>query len=134
MNTCTEERGGIAVSAFRCVAHAEIPAIGVVKDQCTDACFCIHHESVRQLPANLFRLEQLPEPRLILQIRARRIAKTVPFALVLRSEPLRHGYLWRVRESPVFAYAPVQPLRAGFRRLNPQRLQSMGFEIVAVLL
>src|SRR6266480_961101 len=59
--------------------HREIRAIRVVKDDCADARFRIHHKTFRQLNSNFFRSQQFPDPSLILKIGTRRITKAVAF-------------------------------------------------------
>ena len=49
----------------------------MMENQRADARFRIHHESFRQLNANFFRLQQLPESYLIFEIRTGRVAKAV---------------------------------------------------------
>ena len=47
------------------------------------------------------------------------------------SSPLEPG---RIREAPILAYAPMQPLGAALGRLDRQRLQSVRLQILALLL
>src|ERR1700756_1422867 len=101
-------------SGFAVFANAEIRAVRVMQHQRAHARFRIHHEALRKLHADFFRLQELPKPRLILEMGARWIAKAVALPAVARSEPFRHGHLWRVRESPILANPPVQPFRRSF--------------------
>ena len=106
----------------------------MVKCQRAHACLRVHHESLGQFHADFFRPQQLPNACLVLQVRTRRIPKTVALAAVPRGEPLCHGHLGGIGETPVLADPPVQPFRTGFRRLNRQRLQAVRLEVVAILL
>src|SRR5206468_138252 len=96
------------------VAYGKIGAIGMMEDQRTDAGFRIHHESFRELHANFFRLQELPDSGLIFQVGARRITETVALAAVAGSEALCHGHPGRIGEAPVLTDAAVQPFGAGF--------------------
>src|SRR5229473_7352373 len=89
------------------ISHRKIRAIGMMEDKRAHARLWIHHEAFRELNADLFRLQQFPESRLIFQIRACRISKAVAFPTVARSKSLRHGQLRRIGESPILANAPV---------------------------
>src|SRR5439155_17656672 len=82
--------------AFWSIPDGDIRAIRVLKYNCTDACFRVHHAAVGQLHADFFWLQSSPNPCLILEIRPRRIAEAVTLSTVARSESLRHGHLRRI--------------------------------------
>src|SRR6516165_3948606 len=105
----------------------------MVKDKRAHTGFRIHHEAFSKLHANLLRPEQFPDAGLIFQFRAGGIAETVTLSAIARSKSLRHGHFRWIGKAPVLAYAAVEPLRARFRRFNGQGLESVRFEIVAVL-
>src|ERR1700738_3554957 len=113
------------LSTISTFPYPKIGAIRVMKHDCAYARFRIHHEALGQLDANLFRAQQFPERRLILQVRASRISKAVTLSAVSRSKPLRHCQVRSIWESPVFADSPVQPFGARFRAFNRQGLQSV---------
>src|SRR6266849_3710975 len=62
----------------------------MVKDQCAYARFWIHHHAFGELYPDGFGVQQLPEPGLIVQVRASRIAKAVALPAIPRYEPLGH--------------------------------------------
>ena len=85
----------------------------------------IMNPSVNSTPISSGR-SKLQIPAWYSQFRACRIAKAEALPAIVRREPLRHGHLRRIRKSPILSNLPsVQPLRAAFRCLNRQRLQSM---------
>jgi hypothetical protein len=104
--------------------HRKVRIIRLMKHQCADAGFGIHHHPFGELHANIFRFQKPPDPGLVLKVRARRITETVALAAVARSKPLSDGQFGWVGETPVLTNPLVQPLCAGLRRFNRQRLQS----------
>ena len=85
----------------------------MVEYQRADAGFGFHHHALGEVHAGLFRPQQLEEALLIVQVGTRRVAKAVALAVILRGEAIVHGHRGRVGEAPIFADAPVQPLRRG---------------------
>src|SRR6202007_2171897 len=79
-------------------------------------------------------LEQLPEAGLVFEVGAGGVAEAVTLAAIARSETLGHGELGRIGEAPIFADAAVQPFGAGFGGFDGERLEAVGFEVVAVVL
>jgi hypothetical protein len=71
--------------------HRKVRIIRLMKHQCADAGFGIHHHPFGELHANIFRFQKLPDPGLVLKVRARRITETVALAAVARSKPLSDG-------------------------------------------
>src|SRR5258708_13842905 len=80
-------------------AHREIDTVRMMENQRAHAGFRIHHDTLGQLHADLFRLEELPDRDLVFQIGARGVAKAVPLAAVARSKSLRHSQLLLIREA-----------------------------------
>src|ERR1700734_3111543 len=78
------------------VADREIRAIRMLEHERTDTGLRIHHESLGQLDANFFGPQQLPNRSLIVEVRARRITKTVALAPIARSKSLRHRHFRRI--------------------------------------
>ena len=115
------------------IPNGEVGAIRMLKHKRTHAGLRIHHEALRQLHADLFRPQQLPNSRLIFQIRARRIAKAVSLPAVARSKSLRHGHFRRIGEALIFADTPVQPFVAGFGCFNCQGLQAVRLAVIALV-
>src|SRR6266567_4071855 len=107
------------------VRRREIRAIGMLKNQRTHARFRLHHHAFRKFHADFFRTQQLPDPLLVVEIRARRIAEAVALAAVPRREAFLHGHAGRIGNAPVFADAAMQPFGAAFGRLDGQRLESV---------
>ena len=105
----------------------------MVKDERADTSFGVHHESLSQLDPNILGPQQLPEFRLILQIRACGVPKAIAFPVIARREPVLHRGRRRVGEAPIFTNPAMQPLRASFCGLNGQRLQAVRLQIFAVL-
>jgi hypothetical protein len=58
----------------------------MMEDQAADARFRIHHHPVGQLHADLLGLQQLEDPALIVEVRARRIPEAVALAAIARRE------------------------------------------------
>ena len=114
------------------VTRAKIRAVRVMKNECRNAGLRVHHKSLCQLNADIFGLKKFPNPRLILQRRAGGVAEAVAFALVTGLEPVDHGRLGGIGETPVLANPPVQPFGAGFGGLDGQRLQGVRFEVFAL--
>src|SRR5258708_26616751 len=98
--------------SVRALSHTEIRAIRVMKRQRAHARFRVHHETFRELHADLFRPQTLPDSRLIFQVRASRIPKAVSLPALARGDSFRHRHLRRVWEAPILADSPVQPFRA----------------------
>src|SRR6185437_2395828 len=120
--------------ARRLIADRKIAAVGVVEDQRRSRSLGLHHHPVGQGHSDLLRLQQLPDSGLIFDPRACRVPEGIPLAAVSRGEALLHGHLRRIRESPIFADAAVQPLRRGLRRLQRQHLQTVRVDVPPLLL
>src|SRR6266852_5953620 len=86
----------------------------MVKHQRADTGLGIHHHAFGELHANLPRLEQLPETRLVVEVRAGGIAEAVALPAVARGEAILHRQLGRVGEAPLLANAAMQPFGAPF--------------------
>src|SRR5579862_453757 len=62
---------------FRDFARSEVSAVRVMEDQRAHAGLRFHHHAFREMDADIIWPEQLPNPLLIIQIGARRIAEAV---------------------------------------------------------
>src|SRR5580658_1100007 len=101
----------------------------MMEHQRADARLWIHHHSFGQMHADFLGAQKHPYPSLVLKIWASRITEAISFAAVARSKPVRHANRRRIGETPILAYAPVQPFGASFRRLNRQCLQAVRVKI-----
>ena len=117
-------------AARRLLAHGKIGAVGMMEHKRADAGLGIHHHSFRQIHADFLRPQQHPEARLVFEIRACGIAKTVALAAIARGEAVGHGHRWRIRETPIFADAAMQPFGAGLGGFERQCLQTVRKKIV----
>src|SRR5215472_13905273 len=68
--------------AFISISHTEICAVRMLEHERAHAGLRIHHESFGELHANLFGPQNLPDARLILQVRAGRIPEAVTLAAI----------------------------------------------------
>src|SRR5579885_3339140 len=105
-----------------------------MEDQSADARFRFHHHAFRELNTDLFRVDQLPDALLVVEVGAGRVTEAVALAAIAGSEALLHGHRGRVGKAPVFANAAMQPFRAAFGGFDSERLQPMGEEVFAALL
>src|SRR6185369_376293 len=112
----------------------EVPRLRVVQDERRDRRLGIHHESLRQLDADLPSIEELEQGCLVRQFRAGRVAEAVALAAVAPLEAVDHRRLGRIREAPLLAQLPVQPLRRGLRGLDRERLERVAQQILAGVL
>src|SRR5882724_12870830 len=71
---------------LRVVTHTKVSAVRMLKRKRAYTRFRIHHEPYRQLHADIFRLQQFPEPSLVLKVRTCRIAEAISLATVARRE------------------------------------------------
>src|SRR5262249_51271177 len=105
-----------------------------MEDERGDGGLGIHHESLRQLDADLAAVEQAEQRRLVRELRTRGIAEAVPLPAVPRLKAVGHRDLRRIRESPGGAKLRVQPLRRGLRGLDGKSLERVAEQILAVVL
>src|SRR5262249_25717510 len=92
---------------FCTIQNTEVRAVWMNECERADAGFRIHHESFRKLNAYLFRPQKLPDGSLVLKFRTGGGPKAVPFPAIPRREPLRHGHLRWIGESPVLPNASM---------------------------
>src|SRR5579864_8908332 len=84
------------------LASREIGAVGMVKHESAHAGLGFHHPAIRQMYADLFRLQQIPDALLVFHARTGPIAKAVALPAIARRETLLHGHSGRIGETPIF--------------------------------
>src|SRR5260370_26585289 len=81
----------------------EVLRLWVMEDQGRHGGLGVHHESLRQLEADLRRLEEIEEDALVGEVRTGGVAEGVPDSSVARLEPVLHGQPGRIGEAPLGA-------------------------------
>src|ERR1700730_13363382 len=112
----------------------EVLRLWVMEDEGRHGGLGVHHESFRQLEADLRRLEEIEEDALVGEVRAGGIAEGDADAAVSRLEPILHGEPGRVGEAPLGAQPRVEHLRERFGQLDGEGLDGMGAEISPLFL
>src|SRR5262245_14901826 len=121
----TRARARRAAARARMSLRGEVARLGVVKDERGDRSLRIHHETFRQLDADLSPVDETEERGLIGEVGAGRIPEAVALAAVPALEAVDHRDLRRVREPPRGPKLRMEPLGGRFGRLDGEGLQGM---------
>src|SRR3989338_4368244 len=105
-----------------------------MEDEGADGGLGLHHEALGELDAAvLLGVEELEEDRLVLEVRAGRVAEADSDAAVLALELLADGLAGRVADAPHGPDAVVQELGEALGGFDGDRLQGVALEVLALV-